>query len=141
MLGHLALRVRDVDRTVTFYRDVLGLGLKMRPGPQMAFLGNRPDASHELALFQLPADAAGPDPARVGLYHMAWEMASFAELEALHERLKAKGAKIVGYSDRQCNVMFHDPDGNELEAIWEPTAEEVAGAEEPGATPLPMLAH
>ncbi len=45
------------------------------------------------------------------------------------------------YSDRQCNVMFHDPDGNELEAIWEPTAEEVAGAEEPGATPLPMLAH
>lgn len=59
MLGHLALRVRDVDRAVTFYRDVLGLGLKGRPRPEMAFLGNRADASHELALFQLPADAGG----------------------------------------------------------------------------------
>ena len=39
----------------------------------------------------------------------------------------------------QCNVMFHDPDGNELEAIWEPSAEEVARSKEPGAAPLPKL--
>ena len=140
MLGHIALRVRDVPRAAAFYHEVLGLDVKMETHG-IAFLGIRPEASHEIALFPLPEGAEGPDPARVGLYHMAWEMASFAELEALHERLKAKGAKIVGYSDRQCNVMFHDPDGNELEAIWEPTADEVAGAEEPGATPLPMLAH
>lgn len=123
-LGHIALRVRDVDRAVEFYRDVLGLQLKHRAGP-MAFLGIRPDASHEIALFPLPADAPGPEENRVGMYHMAWEMASFDELAALNARLKAKGAKIVGYSDRQCNVMFHDPDGNELEAIWEPSDEEV----------------
>ena len=140
MLGHIALRVRDVPRAAAFYRDALGLDVRME-GHGMAFLGIRPEASHEIALFPLPADAEGPDPARVGMYHMAWEMASFAELEALNERLKGMDVSIVGYSDRQCNVMFLDPDGNELEAIWEPTAEEVARSKEPGAAPLPMLAH
>ncbi len=140
MLGHIALRVRDVPRAAAFYNEVLGLDVKMQMHG-IAFLGIRPDASHEIALFPLPEGSPGPDPERVGMYHMAWEMASFAELEALHERLKAKGANIVGYSDRQCNVMFHDPDGNELEAIWEPTEDEVARSKEPGAAPLPMLAH
>ena len=124
-LGHLALRVRDVDRAAAFYRDVLGMTEKERVGP-IAFLGIRPDASHEIALFPVKEDAPGPDPERVGLYHMAWEMASFEELAALNERLKSSGAEIVGYSERQCNVMFLDPDGNELEAIWEPAAEELA---------------
>jgi len=136
-LGHLALRVRDVDRSAEFYRDVLGLKLKSRGGP-IAFLGIRPDASHEIALFPLPADAPGPESTRVGLYHMAWEMASFEELSALNERLKAKGANVVGYSDRQCNVMFLDPDGNELEAIWEPSEAEVARMKEAGEE-MPQL--
>jgi catechol-2,3-dioxygenase len=55
------------------------------------------------------------------MYHMAWEMGSFEELEQLHDRLKARDVEIVGYSEVQCNVMFLDPDGNELEAIWEPS--------------------
>lgn len=138
-LGHLALRVRDVDRAAAFYRDVLGLREKGGRGP-VRFLGIRPDASHEIALFQLDADAPGPDPKRVGLYHMAWEMASFEELSALHDRLKALDANIVGYSDRQCNVMFLDPDGNELEAIWEPSEAETAAMKAAG-TPMPQLAH
>ena len=133
MLGHIALRVRDVPRAVAFYRDALGL--TVRSEGKVAFLGSRPDASHEIALFPLPAEAAGPDPARVGMYHMAWEMASFDDLEALHQRLVEQGVKIVGYSDGQCNVMFHDPDGNELEAIWEPTAAEQARLKESGTMP------
>jgi hypothetical protein len=51
---------------------------------------------------------------------MAWEMASFADLQQFHARLLENNATITGYSDRQCNVMFLDPDGNENEAIWEP---------------------
>jgi catechol-2,3-dioxygenase len=136
-LGHIALRVRDVERAVKFYSEVLGLVVKSKG--RVAFLGIRPDASHEIALFPLPEDAEGPDPKRVGMYHMAWEMASFEELEALHQRLLAHGADIAGYSDGQCNVMFRDPDGNELEAIWEPSPEELARLRAPDGPGMPRL--
>jgi catechol-2,3-dioxygenase len=128
-----------VDRAADFYSEVLGLELKSRAGP-IAFLGIRPDASHEIALFPLEPDAPGPDPKRVGMYHMAWEMPSFEALAALNERLKEQGANILGYSDRQCNVMFTDPDGNELEAIWEPSAQEMARMKDAGEE-LPQLAR
>lgn len=139
-LGHIALRVQDVDRSVAFYTNALGLTLRERVHG-IAFLGARADASHELALFPLPAGAEGSDAKRAGMYHMAWEMASFAQLEQLHQRLLAQGVRIAGYSDGQCNVMFLDPDGNELEAIWEPSPEEQAKAREPGGAPLPRLPH
>jgi catechol-2,3-dioxygenase len=137
-LGHIALRVRDLERAVEFYRDVMGLTLRARH-ERVAFLGIREDASHEVALFALPADAPGPDASRVGMYHMAWEMASFEDLEQFHERLLAKHATIVGYSDRQANVMFLDPDGNELEALWEPGEAELARMKSAGQDTLPRL--
>jgi catechol-2,3-dioxygenase len=118
-LGHVALRVRDLERSILFYRDVMGLKLRAQH-ETVAFLGIREDASHEVALFQLSADAPGPEADRVGMYHMAWEMPSFDELERFHARLKANDVRITGYSPRQMNVMFLDPDGNELEAIYEP---------------------
>lgn len=137
-LGHLALRVRDVERATRFYHEVVGLQVRNQ-ARGVAFLGIRADASHELALFPLPPDAPGPDPQRVGLYHIAWEMASFDDLEQLHQRLLAHNATIVGYSERQCNVMFLDPDGNELEAIWEPSPEEEARLTTPGGPGMPKL--
>ncbi|HEY3060447.1 MAG TPA: VOC family protein [Chloroflexota bacterium] len=137
-LGHVALRVGDLARSVQFYRDVIGMTEKGGFENKVAFLGIRKDASHEIALFQLPPDAPGPDANRAGMYHMAWEMPSFEDLQQFHQRLLDNQVRVVGYSDRQCNVMFLDPDGNELEAIWEPTPAELARM---GTESLPRLEH
>ena len=138
-LGHVALRVRDVDGAVEFYTTVLGLTLKHRMRG-IAFLGIREDASHELALMPLPAEAEAPDPKRVGLYHFAWEMPSFEALEQLHSRLVENKVRIGGYSPatNSTNVMFFDPEGNEMEAIWEPSDEILAEATASG-TAIPRL--
>ena len=138
-LGHVALRVHDVDASIEWYTEVLGLKLKNRMR-QVAFLGIREDASHEVALFPLPPEAEGPDKNRVGLYHFAWEMPSFEALEQLHDRLVAKNVDICGYSPAKdsTNVMFRDPDGNEMEAIWEPSQEVLDEAERTGV-PIPRL--
>jgi len=138
-LGHVALRVSDLPSSVAFYRDVIGMTEKGGFENKVAFLGIRPDASHEIALFQLPADAEGPDPTRAGMYHMAWEMASFDDLQQFHNRLVEHEVRIVGYSERQCNVMFLDPDGNELEAIWEPSPAEMERMHAAGVDTLPRL--
>ncbi len=133
--------MRDIDKAVAFYTEVLGLTLRGR-GRGPAFLGIREDASHELALMQLPPDALGPDPSRVGMYHFAWEMGSFEALDSLHRRLLSSGTRIAGYanSPNSANVMFLDPEGNEIEAIWEPSAEELERARTSGK-PIPQLPH
>jgi len=138
-LGHVALRVRDVDRAAAFYTEVVGLTLRKQMYG-ITFLGIREDASHEIALMPLPADAADPDPSRVGMYHFAWEMDTFEDLETLHARLLERNVRIGGYSPdpNSANVMFFDPEGNEMEAIWEPTQAEIDRIKASGQ-PMPRL--
>ena len=76
-LGHLVLRVRDLDRSVDFYTSVLGLEVQSRY-PQITFLSSpgAGELSHELGLLAIGDDAPGPDAERVGLYHFAWAIGS-----------------------------------------------------------------
>ncbi len=120
-LNHAVLYVRDVERSVAFYTDVLAFRPVMAL-PGAAFLqapGSTND--HDLGLFQIGA-AAGPSQAgsaTVGLYHLAWEVDTLAELERLADRLEAAGA-LVGASDHSTTKSLYakDPDGLELEVAW-----------------------
>ena len=120
-LGHLVLRVRDLDRCEQFYTDVLGLSVtNKRPG-RMVFMSAGDTASHELALMPAGPDAPGLEQGRVGLYHFAWEMDSFEDLKQLYQEMKQKGVNIGGIADHgiSMGVYFFDPEGNEIEAFYE----------------------
>jgi catechol-2,3-dioxygenase len=121
-LNHAVLYVRDVERSVAFYREVLGFEVVMEMAGQAAFL--RADGStndHDLGLFGI-GEQAGPSGAgrtSVGLYHLAWEVETLRDLEALAGRLAEAGA-LVGASDHSTTKSLYgqDPDGLEFEIAW-----------------------
>ena len=120
-LGHLVIRVRDLERSEKFYTSVLGLKVtNKRPG-RMVFMSAGDDSSHELALIPVAADAPGPEQTRVGLYHFAWEMESFDDLQKLYNEMHEQNVNIGGIGDHgiSMGVYFFDPDGNEIEAFYE----------------------
>jgi catechol-2,3-dioxygenase len=123
-LNHAVLFVRDVERSVAFYRDVLGFapieGMAELKGA--AFL-RAPSSTndHDLGLFEVGAQAgpSGAGRATVGLYHLAWEVETLADLAAIAETLQERGA-LAGATDHATTKALYakDPDGLELEVSW-----------------------
>lgn len=124
-LNHAVLYVRDVERSVAFFREVLGFErLDMTPNgfSGAAFLqapGSTND--HDIGLFEIGQAAVGSTAGReqVGLYHLAWEADTLAELQRLARRLGDAGA-LVGASDHGTTKSLYakDPDGLEFEVAW-----------------------
>jgi len=87
-LNHLVLWVRDAQRSLGFYRDVLGFTIVEMPSPQAVFLrANGSDNHHDLGLFGIGPDAPPPSQGRqVGMYHAAWEVATIEDLAKLAEQ-------------------------------------------------------
>lgn len=119
-LNHAVLYVHDVARSVAFYRDVLGFRVidDMAGLPGAAFLrapGSTND--HDLGLFETRGNTA--PPGTTGLYHLAWEVDTLSDLDALAEKLSAAGA-LVGASDHSTTKSLYgkDPDGIEFEIAW-----------------------
>jgi catechol 2,3-dioxygenase len=121
-LGHLVLYVRDVARSATFYREVLGWQ-QILPEPGVEPVGTAAFSSgrthHELLLIEVGRDAT-PIPAgrRVGMYHFGLNVGdSDDDLRAMVNTLQAAGATIVGASDHTVthSLYIEDPDGNEIE--------------------------
>jgi catechol-2,3-dioxygenase len=142
-LNHAVLYVRDVERSVAFYRDVLGLepvhdSWKTMGAAFMRAPGS--DNDHDLGLFAIGDGAPGPIRGAVGLYHLAWEIDRIEDLVAARETLLRAGA-LVGQSDHGATKSLYakDPDGNEFEVMWAVPRErlsEVAGA--PPVAPLDL---
>ncbi|MDF5757552.1 VOC family protein [Spongiactinospora sp. TRM90649] len=141
-MNHAVLYVRDARRTADFYGRVLDFKVIIDdPHGRYAFL-RAPDSAnhHDLALFTIGAGARESQAghATVGLYHIAWEVPTLAELAALKERLAAEGA-LVGASDHGASKSLYakDPDGLEFEVMWLVPAEHW-GAEENEAIIRPL---
>jgi catechol-2,3-dioxygenase len=120
-LNHAVLYVRDVERSVAFYGDVLGFTAVMG-FPGAAFLrapGSTND--HDLGLFEIGAAGGAPTAGRttVGLYHLAWEVDTLSELGRVRDALARAGA-LVGASDHGTTKSLYakDPDGLEFEVVW-----------------------
>lgn len=117
-LGHLVIRVRDAQRSEDFYHNVLGLEVRNRSrGGKMIFFTSNPAIDHELAVAELDADAVGPFPEQVGLYHMAWELADMEELKDAYQVVLDNNVEIAGYGDHGDvkGLYIRDPDGIEIE--------------------------
>jgi len=122
-MNHAVFYVRDAHRSVRFYEEVLGFREIVHDDlNRYAFL-RAPGSSnhHDLALFTV-GDGAGPSQAgrtTVGLYHVAWEVPTLAELEEIRARLAEAGA-LVGASDHGVNKSLYarDVDGIEFEVMW-----------------------
>jgi len=121
-LNHAVLFVRDVDASVEFYTGVLGFTVAQSMAGQAAFLqapGSTND--HDLGLFRVGTQAAPSTAGRatVGLYHLAWEVDTLADLEQLQAELAAAGA-LGGAADHGTTKSLYgkDPDGLEFEVVW-----------------------
>jgi len=118
-LNHAVLYVRDAPRAAAFYHDVFGFEVVVE-APGAAFLRAAGSANHhDVGLFSLGPDASGPMRGAVGLYHLAWEVASVRDLVQARSVLRDRGA-YVGESDHGAtkSVYGRDPDGNEFEVMW-----------------------
>lgn len=132
-LQHLVLWVSDVERSVRFYRDVLGFEVKSQ-SPRGAFLkipGSADD--HHLGLFE-QTGVAPPDERGARMYHSAWEVGALTDLARARQRLTAAGA-LVGSSDHGVSLSLYakDPDGLEFEIFWT-----VPGGASAGTRPLDL---
>ncbi|MBF6435345.1 VOC family protein [Nocardia cyriacigeorgica] len=118
-INHVVLYVSDLERSLAFYEGVLGFERLPTGFPGGAFLRHAGSANdHDLGLFQARNAAAAP-PGSVGLYHVAWEVDTLAELAAM--RTKLAGARaLTGSGDHGSTKALYgrDPDGIEFEVCW-----------------------
>jgi catechol 2,3-dioxygenase len=125
-IGHVHLKVADLERAIAFYRDVLGFELTQRHGTQAAFL-SAGGYHHHIGLNTWESQGGSqPHPRATGLYHLAILYPTRAELaDALRRLVKARipleGASDHGVSEA---IYLRDPDGNGVELYWDRPKEE-----------------
>ena len=132
-LGHVVLKVRSLDISIPFYREVLGMKEVARYGGQMVFFSCG-ENHHDLALLEVGANAAQPIDRQVGLYHVAFKVGdSLDELRIFRDHLTAHQVPLAGQADHRVSqaLYFQDPDGILIEAYID--ADPALWKNDPGA--------
>ena len=120
-IGHVHLKVADLERSLAFYCGVLGFELTMRYGPSAAFV-SAGGYHHHIGLNTWESAGGSPPPkGSTGLYHVAIRYPTRAALGDALRRLVAAGITLDGASDHGVSeaLYLRDPDGNGLELYWD----------------------
>jgi len=124
-IGHANLKVADLERALSFYRDILGFRVRATPrGGEMVVLGAS-ERSLDLALMAL-AGGSPPPATATGLHHLAFRYPSRRELARAYRHLSECGIALTEATDYGTSQSLHcsDPDGNGIELYWQaPLAE------------------
>jgi catechol 2,3-dioxygenase len=124
-IGHVHLKVADLERAITFYRDTMGFDLLLNFGTA-AFL-SAGGYHHHIGLNTWESlGGQPPAPGTTGLYHFAINYPTRRDLAAALARLLEHGWGIDGASDHGTHeaIYLHDPDFNGLELAWDRPADE-----------------
>jgi catechol 2,3-dioxygenase len=114
-LGHVRLKVRDMDRAISFYTRLLGMRLVEKTGNDFAFLSGS-DAYHEVALQRVGAAAPAPAAEATGVDHVAFELADARQFARAYQALLQAGiAPRTVDNGISWAMYFSDADGNQLE--------------------------
>jgi catechol 2,3-dioxygenase len=120
-IGHVHLKVADLNRALAFYRDVLGFELTQRYGSEAAFL-SAGGYHHHIGLNTWESAGGSPPPHdSTGLYHVAIAYPTRAELADALRRVLRAGIPLEGASDHGVSeaIYIRDPDGNGVELYWD----------------------
>jgi catechol 2,3-dioxygenase len=135
-IGHVVIKVRDLEHSTKFYSEVLGLQvMKVEPAFKMAFLASNGRDHHELAVMEVGPDAPVPQTHAIGLSHIAFRLRDEAHLRAAYDDLKSRGVEITTAVNHGVtkSVYFRDPDGNQLEVYCDGLPDEIAKFPDPYA--------
>ena len=125
-IGHVHLKVADIERSLKFYRDLLGFEITQRYGESAVFI-SAGGYHHHIGLNTWHTQGAGPAPINaVGLYHTAILYPTKKDLADITKRINAAHYPITGASDHGVSlaIYLNDPDGNGVELYWDRPNEE-----------------
>ncbi len=120
-MRHIALNVKDVERSKAFYQDILGMEVVWQPDPQNAYLSSGPDnlALHETPGGQVPAAATS------SLDHLGFIVSTIDRVQELENEFRARHVTIIKpfkrHRDGSASFYCADPDGVVIQMLYEPT--------------------
>ncbi|RYD53443.1 MAG: glyoxalase [Sphingobacteriales bacterium] len=120
-IGHVHLKVSDLDRALGFYQELLGFEITARYGSQAVFI-SAGGYHHHIGLNTWHSKGAPPAPVNgVGLYHTAILYPTRKDLAAILQRLLKAKYPLTGASDHGVSeaIYLNDPDGNGVELYWD----------------------
>ena len=120
-IGHVHLRVSDLERAINFYRDLMGFELMVKMGGEAAFL-SAGGYHHHIGLNTWQSEGGSPPPpGSTGLYHFAINYPTRRDLAVALRRLLDADWPIDGASDHVTHeaIYLHDPDRNGIELAWD----------------------